>query len=358
MIMLFSFVFYLSLLLFCGIFAWMADRRSSKLFLWLIILSLSLVAGFRAYSVGIDTQRYVDKFSYIYRGMFRYAYGFEESFKYICYVVLHIVPNASFLLGLLSFITNAAIILRFWEYRKLSSFPCMVVFYYMSFYFMSLNGVRQFVAVAIVFWGTRYLGQKKFFSFIVCICIASLFHHTAILALFLLLLNLFQWKDLYRSQKQLFILFALCLPLIVVLLSNNLNQYSRYFAIRSFNIGMIIPVKLILWMLCLFLTAHSFRYQDFLFGIDNASRFNIQISYINYLIGLILAALVYFFPTFIERISWYFYVYEGVFYGALLKNTDKETRTPLAFIICFLIGYAFLYSMVHNSQGTMPYLFV
>ena len=153
--MLLSYAIYFGLLIICGIFSCLADRRNSKTFLWGIILSLTLIAGLRAYSVGLDTQNYVEKFSYIYKGQFRYAYGLEESFKYICYGILHVIPNASFLLGVLALITNSCIILRFWELRKIVSFPCMVLFYYMSFYFMSLNGTRQFVAVAILFWGTR-----------------------------------------------------------------------------------------------------------------------------------------------------------------------------------------------------------
>lgn len=159
--MLLSYIVYFGLLIECWIFSYFAEKRNRKLLIWVIILSLTMAAGLRAYSVGLDTPSYVEKFSYIYKGMFSYAYGLEESFKYICYGILHVIPNASFLLGLLALITHACIILRFWELRGIASFPCMVVFYYMSFYFMSLNGIRQFVAVAIVFWGTRYLGRKS-----------------------------------------------------------------------------------------------------------------------------------------------------------------------------------------------------
>ena len=304
--MLLSYIVYFGLLIECWIFSYFAEKRNRKLLIWVIILSLTMAAGLRAYSVGLDTPSYVEKFSYIYKGMFSYAYGLEESFKYICYGILHVIPNASFLLGLLALITHACIILRFWALRGIASFPCLVVFYYMSFYFMSLNGIRQFVAVAIVFWGTRYLGQKKFLRFILCICIAALFHQTAIVGFLLLLLNAFQWKELQQKQKLLYILFILCVPLIIVLLSNKMAQYSRYFSDLSINIGLIVPVKLALWMLCMLLMAHSAMYQEFLSSIHASEKFDVRISYIIYLFGLLLVSLGYFFPTFIERISWYF----------------------------------------------------
>lgn len=92
------------------------------------------------------------------------------------------------------------------------------------------------------------------------------------------------------------------------------NRHSRYFSDLSINIGLIVPVKLALWMLCMLLMAHSAMYQEFLSSIHASEKFDVRISYIIYLFGLLLVSLGYFFPTFIERISWYFYVYEGVFY--------------------------------------------
>lgn len=356
--MLLSYAIYIGLLILCGVCAWLAERRDSKLFLWVVIAALTLVAGLRDYSVGVDTQGYVNLFSYIYRGMFRYAYGLEESFKYICYGILRIVPNASFLLGVLAFVTHALILLRFWELRKISSLPCMVLFYYMSFYFMTLNVVRQFVAVAIIFWGTRYLGQKKVVPYILCVCAAALFHRTAVIGLLLLLLNLFQWRDLSRGQKRLYILVGLCFPGVIALLVRELGQYSRYLTEVSFDLGLIIPVKIALWLLCLFLMAHSAVYPRFLSGTSRSERFDLRISSVTYLVALLFVAMAYIFPTFVERISWYFYAYEGVFYGSVLRNTEKKTKLPLAGIIFFLVAYGFWRSMSHNSQGTMPFLFI
>lgn len=52
------------------------------------------------------------------------------------------------------------------------------------------------------------------------------------------------------------------------------------------------------------------------------------------------------------------YVYEGVFYGVLLKNTERGTKIPISCGIFLLIAYGFWYSLSHNSQGVMPYLFI
>lgn len=354
--MLLSYTIYFGLLLVCIVCSYYAERKNSRLLMVVIVLSLTIVAGLRGFSVGIDTRSYVEKFSYIYNGKFRYAYGFEESFKYICYAFLHIVPNVSFFLGVLAFITHACIIFRFWDLRRIASFTCMVAMYFMSFYFMTLNGIRQFVAVAIVFWGTRYLERKKPLQFLICVCVATFFHRSAIICIFLLCFDLLRWKELHQYQKDLYVLLAFSFPVILARLSIELGKYSGYFSKMSLNIGLVIPVKIVLLLLSLFLIAHSPKYKKFFVEATYSERFSIRTSNTIYLLGLLLAALAYFFPTFVERVSWYFYIYEGVFYGSILRNTERGTKIPLAAMIFFLIGYGFLYSMVHNSQGTMPYL--
>ena len=68
--MLLSYIVYFGLLIECWIFSYFAEKRNRKLLIWVIILSLTMAAGLRAYSVGLDTPSYVEKFSYIYKGMF------------------------------------------------------------------------------------------------------------------------------------------------------------------------------------------------------------------------------------------------------------------------------------------------
>lgn len=63
--MLLSYIVYFGLLIECWIFSYFAEKRNRKLLIWVIILSLTMAAGLRAYSVGLDTPSYVEKFSYI-----------------------------------------------------------------------------------------------------------------------------------------------------------------------------------------------------------------------------------------------------------------------------------------------------
>lgn len=359
MAMILSYVIYVGLLVFCWLFSYLANRYNNEKCVWLIILALTLIAGLRDNSVGIDTQGYITKFGYIANGAFQYAYGLENSFKYICYAVLKIFPNMTVLLTVLAFITNWCVITRFWEFRKISSFSCMVLCYYMTFYFMTMNVMRQFCAIGIVFYCTRYLSQKKVFRFILGVLIAMLFHQTAVIGIAFLAVNCLRWKELPNREKMFYIFAVLMIPAAGYVAVLVMARYAKYFSAVSLDIGFMILLKLLFLAATLvFIFAMHHRYSYFRSGqmLDEDDRFHILIAGLCYFAALLLAALGYVFP-FVDRISWYFYLFEGVYFGMLLKGRSSLDRVVFGYGIAFLLGYAFLYSMLNNSQGTMPYLF-
>lgn len=354
-----SYAIYISLLLLCWLCAGLANRYNQKGYIWVIIWALTLVAGLRDASVGMDTANYLRLFGIIDNGLFHLAFGLEESFKYIVYGILRVIPNRQFLLGLFAFITNWCIITRFWELRKMSSFSCMVLCYYMAFYFMTFNALRQFVAVGIVFYCTRYLGQKKILPFVCGVLVAVLFHQTAVIGFALLAVNCLRWKELPKRQKVLYIFVVLMIPGFVVIALQMFSRYAKYFAHPTMDIGMMILLKLLFLVgtLIMVFVFHS-GYDYFRNGhlLNSEERYMIRISSVCYVAALLLAALGYIFE-YTERISLYYYLFESVYFGMLLKSKNPANRLMFGYFIAFVIGYGFLYSMTNNSQGTMPYTF-
>lgn len=58
------------------------------------------------------------------------------------------------------------------------------------FFLESLNIVRQFVAISIVFYSITYIHDKKFLKFLGCVFLACLFHVTAFVAVIMYAVNL------------------------------------------------------------------------------------------------------------------------------------------------------------------------
>lgn len=350
---------FIGLAVFSLFFSYIANRYNKQRYVWLIIFGFCFISGFRGASVGLDTKGYLVIFECIKRGLFQYAYGVEESFKYICYAILKIVPSEQFLLMLLAFVTNWCIVMRFWELRKYSSFSCMIMAYYMSFYFTTMNVARQFCAIALVFYGTRYLVQKRSFKFILFVIVATLLHRSAAVGLVLLGLNFLRWKELPKYQKKIYIFSGVFIPVMVIYIMRILSRYSKYFTSFTMDVGLMVLVKISFFaitLLCFFVIHPQFIYFRKGQSISSDDRFVLQLTCISYCVALILAGLGYFF-VYVDRISLYFYLYEGVYFGRLLKSKKISNRIVLGAAITMILCYGFFQSMLHNSQGVLPYIF-
>jgi hypothetical protein len=298
-------------------------------------------------------------FELIGKGKFQLAYGLEETFKYIVYAIMRILPTPRLVLILISLLTNGCIIIRFWELRKVSSFSCMVLCYYMIYFFMSMSGLRQFCAVALVFFFTRYLTQKKILPFILGVLLAMMIHRSAVVCLALLAVNCFRWKELSRYQKLFYILVVLSLPVLVLFGVRVFARYGKYFSEIKLDVGMMVLLKmafLLVTLLYVFLLYRKMGYFSYRDRLEAADIFDIKMSASGYVLALSLAMLGYIF-LYVDRIAWYFAPYEGVYFGMLLKGKKPLERVLFFYVIVFVIGYGFIYSMTNNSQGNMPYLF-
>lgn len=351
-----SVLLYTGVLAACWALARLAEKKNSRVALWGLILLLSLFAGLRHESVGLDTLSYATKYAAITQGRFDLAYALETSFKYICFALSKITPHPAFLLSVLALLTHACILCRFWELRTFAPFSCMAALYYASFFFISLNCMRQFCAIALVFYATRYLYGKKILPYMLFVAAAMLFHRSAALGFVLLGFVALRWKELPRWQKIFFGCAGAALPVGAAAV---FVRYGDNFEAVEFDPGLMQPAKLLFLLGTLVYILFLQRRQDGLrpvAAMERADRFALLLTAGGYFIGLCLSFLEYFFQ-YQGRIAWYFLLFECVYFSFLLKVEKKPVRYLFAAVFLLLTGYSFVYSMLHNSQGTVPYRF-
>lgn len=336
------------------IFVGKAERRRNVFWMWACAALFTLVAGFRGYSVGLDTQNYANKFYLISMGEFLYAYGLETSFKYICYGLSKLSDNGTVFLTVMAAITNTCVVIRMWDFREISSLRRAVTFYYMGFFFMSLNGIRQFCAVAILFFFTRYIDRGKSYIFFAGLFLAVLFHRSAVVGATFMIFELLRWNELERNEK-LSISFAIfAAPFALALVLPSLSRYFKYFSLVRLNIGFMIPLKILFFFLTLIFVYQTKTRRAKSFSADLYVPF--KMICVSYVLGLSLSSLGYIFP-FLDRVSWYFYIFEGVYLGMLFKDREPINRFVFGGTALFMTGYTFFHNIAGNSQGTSPYLF-
>lgn len=344
-----SIIIYLGLPLLSFIIAKYAERRNSKKAVWLIVILFSLIAGLRAISVGIDTKTYDMVFSLVSRGNVEQMYGIEESFIYICAGLLHIWDNNQFLLFIFAFVTHGLILFRIWKDREFISFRWSVFSYYILFFAFSLNGMRQFVAVAIIFYATSFIRKGKYINFIISTLIASLFHASALIGLVYLLFEIIFTKYFDAKRKMTVYLFVVIGGILgVSVMFSLLDIYSSYFEQQSSSIGFMMIVKLVMLLLsfvCIKITQNK---EERYFCLSNR---------LYYFIGLLLNSLNYIF-LYMGRIGLYFYVFEAIYIGNLFKNKNRTIWAVLFKLGYLILLLYYLYdNITSGAQGELPYKF-
>jgi len=96
------------------------------------------------------------------------------------------------------FVISSAVVVGFFfaGIYGLSEIPwySVLLFLLTECYFISMNGVRQFMGIAILFFGYRFIRKPCFWKFAICVVAASLFHTSCLLFLaFYFLAKLPMW---------------------------------------------------------------------------------------------------------------------------------------------------------------------
>lgn len=178
-----------------GYFVWMAratdpmlDQRmpgklpasaTSRIFVAAAALVLMGVAALR-WGVGTDFWQYVQNYE-IYKGSFSESLrSFDEpGIKAIAWAVAHVWDDPAVFMAVASLTTVG---LMLWTITRYSTALVMsfMLFIFVGAWHGSFNGVRQFLAAAILFAGHRFIVDRKPLKYAVLVLIAASFHISAL----------------------------------------------------------------------------------------------------------------------------------------------------------------------------------
>lgn len=348
---------YVLLLVFCLLLAWIAQRYKKIIAVWLIIVALTLFAGLRANSVGIDTMNYVTNLS---NGYYRlYEIGFQllsQPFALSRQPQLYLLCIAAIIYSLF--------VLRLWELRHVCDFAFSIFLFVIMHFSASMNTMRQYIACAIVFWGTRFLFQRKAIPFIVCVLVAMCFHKTSFISMGFLLVYFTSWRQMSGAKKVLSICLLLALPAgLFYIYTTELSEYVAarrlYYFANEGRQGLFIYFEILMMLLIPFMNRRKVK----LLQGEQASV--IRFSWMFGLFGLGLSLIGYQIQ-FMGRAAIYYAVFTLPLYSVVWKQTRvgcsnglSRTRvvdlcTRLA-ILCVTVS-PFILQLVNNSYSILPYV--
>lgn len=313
---------------------------------YVMLFFLIFIAGFRYY-VGTDYKTYVLLANNIYDGLPSYM---EFGFVYLLKISHFLGFNTQFVFLISSYIT----MILFFKYFKENSndilFSLFLFFLFPVFFFASFNGVRQFIAVGIFLYSTRFILSRSFIKFFSCVLFGALFHYTI-----LLMIPCF---FVFNRVHKLYVYIVIAA--IYGIATNLLGHYGmllggpkKYFTDvfdYGFNIKSLVPVVLFLMM--------SFLYKKY-YAANKDAVLSFNFLYVSSLI--VLTPIVSSLPSgLVLRVSSYFtpvMLIVLVNMGVLYKN--PVVRFLYFGFVLILATFYFLVTLIDNgeSYSLLPYQF-
>ena len=327
-----SYLFYGLLALASLLFAWYSERSGKKRGLVLCALLLIAVAGFRAYDVGIDTLPYKNGIEYFFEtgrvsweASFSYGYGLLTSY-------LLGISNYTFVLLAQAAITNGLILARFWDFKDTASLTFMVMVYISTAYFVSFCIICQYVAVALVFYGSRFADKGRPFVYCMFIVAAAALHTSALIAFVDIALRYFRLKG---SSP---IGLLLRLAAIAVMVAVQIAVFVTALLVCGYFSGKE--------------STHSFNLKK---ELSLGAPYVVRL----YSLGLILSAGSYVIAN-AGRIAYYFTIYGTVCFGAFAKHSTKSKSRLACSVVLFgwFIAYCIYAVFINGSLGIIPFSFI
>lgn len=328
--------FYLLFLLIIALCLNAYAKTKKNLYNNLLVFIVTIVAIFR-YNVGYDYQTYYriiinENHELIYLLFSPLSALFAEIAIYF-----HSPQLLFVLFGVPTYI------LIFSTLRKFSfAYSISVLMFICLCYFNTLSIIRQALAVAITFYGYRYVRERKFFCYMLLVVLATLFHTSAVFSVII------YWLPRIQFNKLIILLIsAIILRPVIFFAMNKLGFYDNYLSedIHIEGGSLIIIFILFMYMFCLYIWLKQRT-------IDNRGLINI-VS-----VGVICYA--FFGPHLGGRASLYFEIYFYLLLPNLTSKLATSHKKAMMLVasysfVCFFILYMWIPFIKGNISSYVPY---
>ena len=329
----------------------------------ILMVSFAMIFGCR-WGVGRDYFRYL----YAYTDII--PERFEFLFQGITVILKRIGAHFSIYFAIWALLDIFLLYYSIRNYRFV--FPYIAFFLiFGSYYLPMMNAVRQYISALFFLYSIKYIEQKQFLKYCVCIVLAFLFHKLSII-LFIIYPLLRLNDDWFKSPLLQFILFFSAVILsfyseliiqwieipfrwLTDVLGYNIYDYEnlmdeRYDRNRfGNNTGLGIWVKILITTPIIALSKPFKEYY-------NSSHINMFYSL--YFLGVLLS-LLFGQSIVLNRIALFFAIFQLIIHALFVYYCfDKKQLTHLLIgIMMILIQFPLFLNIVSNPSSTAPFLF-
>ncbi len=333
--------------------AFTQTSRPHRLF-WLLSFLVPFLLSSLRWNVGTDYATYISLYEAINNISTSSQFFSQLAQVEPLYVLMNMLVKAVFNSPLPVFFISALLLLGF-VYRSLEDYHqhlsvMLAVFVFLFLMFSaSLNIMRQMIAVAIVFFATRYIFRHEYKKAAVFLAIAVLFHYSA---LFILPFWLFRGTKRYERNIRIILFSSLILMFIFGSVFGSVFDRLRYLYLQqtvsqpdtTLRIGLLLLRAPLIVPVLIFrkrLIAHDERNYYWIILIV----FELVFSYLGYILDIL------------NRFSLYFAVSWIVLLPALVRcmPTRAAQYRMGAYVIFVSIGLWVFNTAISNFGEVLPY---
>lgn len=329
-------IFYLLILL-TYIFAFVSrisEYRVFKItFFCFVPIMLILVSGLRS-GIG-DTYYYMHSYTMLDGTFNNFKFEGDFGFNILQILLYNISSNPQLLVFITALITHLLNSIMFYTYRYRNYLELQIYMYITSgYFFVTMNGIRQCLAAAIIFIGTKFIVSGNFKRYLALVLIVSTIHNSAIIMIpvyFIARSKVWSKKTAIMLGAFIigFVFYDKIIPIIYELLGD--STYSVY---KDSTEGGSSLIRTIVMMVPVIL---SYINREKLEELWPESKVFINIS----LLAFIFTAFGMYNWIF-NRVTLYFQLYNMILIPFIIKNCYKGKEKRLiywGFIACYFIFF-------------------
>ncbi|MGL5752122.1 MAG: EpsG family protein, partial [Paraclostridium sp.] len=246
-------------------------------------------------------------------------------------------------------------VLNLWTIRKYSKCFELEIFMYIAsgFYLVTMNGIRQCLAAAILFWATKYIIEGKFIKYLITVIAMSTIHGTALVMIpIYFIVRCEAWS---KTTMQIIVIAAVALICFQPLMTKFFEEaegtkYEAYETTMATE-GGANPIRTVIAAVPV---VAAYIYRDKIKKEWAESDIFVNMSLICLIIS-VFSMINWIF----NRFNIYFQTYSFILLPYIVKNCFEEKQKKLiyfGFIACFFIFFYYDHVIAMNINYTSDFI--
>lgn len=316
--------------IFCELSQKYKSEFKSELFLKISFFLIFILSCFRSFKTGTDTMMYAK--AYIEISKMKWSYPIFNGYFEPLFAIFNVMLSYTFKNPRILLIATSGFIdyslYKFIRENSKNYFLSIILFFELMFFYDSINIIRQYMAIAILLFGFKFIREKKLLIYLIYVAIAYLFHSSAIVGILLYFAYNVKY---YNKISVIFLAFAILFNVFmadiidkVYLLIGRTNFYSNRIGLDNVANIVYFAVYFALFVFCYCLIGKSNKSNKnfYLYTFLLAACFSVMAMKLNVL----------------SRATMYFSIFSIVMIPNLITENIKsiQLRKTISLVICVI----------------------